>query len=89
MLVRSLALDAGAQGVEREVSQVLGVVVFARNECVEPAGQPIDRGIEVWILFIGEDDVEVAVQLGGSELSEVLGYEGEAYQVGLGALQSR
>lgn len=57
---------------------MFGIVVLARDEGVQAASQPVDGRVERGIIVVGEDDVEVAVELGGGKLVKVLGHEGEA-----------
>lgn len=68
---------------------MLGVVVFAGDEGVEAAGQPVYRGVEGRVILVGKDDVEVAVELGGSGLTEAPADEREADQIALRALERR
>ena len=79
-------LGASAQGVHGKVLEVLGVVIVTRGEGVEATSEAIDWQLEIEVIVVGEDDVETPVQLGGGELMEVLGDEGEADEVGLRAL---
>lgn len=87
-LVGSLSLAAGAEGVEREVLKVLGIVVVTRDKGIEAPGESINRGVEGRVVLVGEDNVEVSVQLGSGEVSEMLGDEGNADEVALRALAS-
>lgn len=65
---------------------MLGIIIITGGEGVEAAGQPVDGRVEGEVIVVGEDDVEVPVQLGGGELVEMLGDEGDADEVSLGAL---
>lgn len=62
------------------------VVVVARNESLQPSSQPVDRRVVRGVILVGKDNVEVAIQLGGSEVLKVLGNERQADQIRLGAL---
>jgi len=66
---------------------MLAIVVLACDEGVQTTGQAIDRDVEGRIVFVGEDDVEVAVELGSGKLSEVLRHERQADPVTLRALR--
>ncbi len=65
---------------------MLGIVVVACDKGVKPAGKAINRRVECRVIFIGEDDVELSIKLGGSEVAEVFGYEREADDVALRAV---
>lgn len=53
------------------------IVVVACDKGIEAAREAVDGRVVAGFLVVGEDDVEVAVQLGGSQVAEVLGDEGE------------
>lgn len=42
---------------------MLGIVVFAGGEGVKATCQSINRRVEIHIVIIGENDVEVSIQL--------------------------
>lgn len=65
---------------------MLGVVVVAGHEGLEAAGQAVDGRIERGVIFVGEHDVEVSIELGGSKVAEVFGDESEANKIALAAL---
>lgn len=64
------------------------IVIVASNERLESSGQPVDRRVVRGVILVGEDNVKVAIELGGGKIVEVLGDKGQADQIGLGALQS-
>ena len=57
---------------------MLAIVVLACDEGVQTTGQAIDRDVEGRIVFVGEDDVEVSVQLRRRKVSKVLRDERQA-----------
>lgn len=75
-----------AQGVHGQVLEMLGIVVIACGEGIETTSKPIDGRFEADIIVVGEYDVEAPIQLGRCERVEVLGDEGKADEIGLGAL---
>lgn len=87
--VRRLSLVAGAQGVKRYVSEVFRVVIVTRDECLQSACQTIYWRVEGGIVLVGKNNVEIAIQLGGSQRSEVVGYERQADKFWLMALRLR
>lgn len=88
-LVGHLPLMACAQGIERQISQMLRIVVVTGDESVEASSEPVDGAFEGGVIFIGEDDVELAVEQGGGEIAEASGYESQADEIALGALRGR
>lgn len=65
---------------------MLSVIVVACDKGIQATSQAVNGGVECGIILVGEDDVEVSVQLGGCKLVEVPGDEGKADQVALGAM---
>ena len=82
MPICAFTLISSTQCLQNDLSQVLCIVVFARDESVQPTCQPIDGRVVGWIIFIWEDDMEVAIQLLCGDISEVLRNEGEGNEVG-------
>jgi hypothetical protein len=82
MSICTFALISSTQCLQNDLSQVLCIVVFARDEGVQPACQPIDGRVVGGIIFVWEDDVEAAVQLLCGDISEVLRNKGEGNEVG-------
>lgn len=85
-LVGCFGFVAGAESVQRQVSQVLSIVVVASHKSVETAGQAVYGRVVFGVIFVWEDNMEIAIELGGSEFSAVSRHEGKAYQIGLGAV---
>lgn len=82
MTICALALGSSTQRLKYNLSQVLGIIVIARNKGMQPARKSIDRQI-VWILVrIWKNDAEAAIQLFCSDISEVFRYEAEGNEVG-------
>lgn len=71
-----LSFDAGTQSVHREVLQVLSIVIFAGGEGIQATSQPVNRGFNVDIIVIGENDVEAAIELGCCQLTEPSRHQG-------------
>jgi len=71
-LVSGLGLVASAKGVEREVSEMVRIVVVARDEGIEAAGEPIYGRVEGRVIFVRENDVEISIELRGREFPAVL-----------------
>lgn len=67
-----LALHASAQGVHGEVLKVLRIVVVARREGIEASGQAIYGRVEANVVIVWENDVKVAIELGGGEFAAAL-----------------
>jgi len=65
---------------------VFRIVVVARDERVETAGESVDWGVECRVVFIGEDNVEVAIELGCGELPKMLRDQREADEITLRAV---
>lgn len=63
------------------------IVIFTRDECLQAACQPVYWRVEGGIVLVGEDDMEIAIQLGGSQRSEVVGDERQADELWLMALR--
>lgn len=66
---------------------MFGIVIIARGEGIEATSEAVNGTFEPQVIFIGEEDVEAAVQMGGGELVEVLRDECDADEIGLGALR--
>lgn len=88
-LVCDLSLVARAEGVKKELAEVAAIIVIAGDECVQSASKTIDGRIEGGVVVVGEDDVEVAIEVSGRQVAEMPRNEGEADEVGLGALGRR
>lgn len=65
---------------------MLCVVVLAGGKGVEPAGQTVDRRLQIQIVVVRKNYMKIPVELGRGELVEVLGDEGNADEVRLRAL---
>lgn len=85
--VRRLSLVAGTQGIKRYVSEVFRIVIFTRDEGLQAACQPVYWRVEGGVVLVGEDNVEIAIQLGGSQRPEVVGDERQADELWLMALR--
>lgn len=68
---------------------MLGIIIIAGGESIKTAGKTVDGRVEVEVVIVGEDDVEVPVQLGRGEFVEMAGDESKTYQIALGALDER
>lgn len=86
LLVGQLSLFAGADSVEIDLAQVLGMVVVARGEGLQAGGQTVERVIG-GVVVVGEDDLEATIEFGSSKLAEVLVGEGQTDEVRLGHLR--
>lgn len=84
--VSSFPLVTGTKGVERKISEMLRIVVVARRKGIQPTSQTIDGGVERRVILVGENDVELAIQLGSGQFSALFGGKGEADEVGLGTV---
>lgn len=85
--VRRFSLVAGAQGIKRYVSEVFRIVIVTGDESLQAACQPVYWRVEGGIVLVGEDNVEIAIQLCGSQRSEVFGDERQADELWLMALR--
>jgi Ni2+-binding GTPase involved in maturation of urease and hydrogenase len=66
---------------------VVGIVVIARGEGIKAARKTINGRVEAKVVIVRKDDVEVSVELSGSEFAETFRYESDADEVGLCALE--
>lgn len=65
---------------------MLGVVVITGYESFEATGKTVDGRVKGWVIFVGKDYVEDAIQLRRSQLVELPADEGEADKVALRTL---
>lgn len=86
-LVSMLGFSPGAHSVHGQFLEVFGIVIIARGEGIEATSEAVNGTFESQVIFIGEEDVETAVQMRRGELMEVLRDECDADEIGLGALQ--
>ena len=68
---------------------MFGVIIIAGGKSIKAASKTVDGGIEVEIVIVGEDNVEVPVELSRGEFVEVTGDKSKAYQIALGALDEK
>lgn len=59
------------------------MIVVARRKRLETVGKTVDRGLVRRVVIIWEDNVEAAVELGGSKLAEVLVGKDQANEISL------
>ena len=85
-LVRHFAFMSRAQRIHGDVSQMLGIVVFAGCESIQATSEAIYGRVEVEVVIVGEDDLEAAVEDSGCDLVKMLGDEGDADEICLRAL---
>jgi hypothetical protein len=85
-LIGLLSFDTRTQGVHGKILEVFGIVVFTRSEGIETSGQSINWRIKVPIIVIGENDVEVAIELRCSQFMKLPRHKCQANKVSLGAL---
>ena len=62
------------------------IVVVACGKGVESAGEPVDGRLKGRVLFVGKDNVEIAIELLGSKVAKVSRDQRQADEFGLGAL---
>lgn len=89
MAICAFSFIASTQCFQYDLSQMFGVIVLARNKCVQTACQAIDWRFVGGIIFIRKDYVESSIQLLCGKVSEVFADEGEGdeiYRGGLGRL---
>lgn len=87
--VRRLSLVASTQSIKRYVSEVFRIVIIAGDEGLQTARQPVYWRIEGGVVLIGKDNVEISIQLGCGQGSEVFGDERQADKLWLMALRLR
>ena len=85
-LVGQLSLVTGTVGIEGKVPEMFAVVVGARHKRIEAPGEPVDGGVVGRVILVGEDDVEVSIELDGGQLPEVSRDKREADEIVLGAV---
>lgn len=77
LLISSFTLVTGTESVERNISEVLGIVVVAGHKGIQAASQTINGGVERRVILVRENDVELAIQLGSGQVSALFGDKGE------------
>jgi hypothetical protein len=82
MPICSFALISSTQCLQNDLPQVLCIVVFARDERIQAASQPINGRLVGGVIFVWENDVEASIQSLCGDISEVLRDEGEGNEVG-------
>lgn len=87
--IRTFSLIATTQRVQGDLAHVLRIIVLARHEGIQSTSQAVDGRVVRRIIFIGEYDMEVSVQLFSGKVSESLRDEGEGDQVGRRGLSGK
>ena len=65
---------------------MLGIVIFAGDKGIEAAGKSINGGVKGRVILVGENYVEIAIELGTGEVFKVPTDKSEADEVALGAM---
>lgn len=84
--IGAFGLVAGADSLEDDFAQILGIVVVAGDKSIETAGEVVNVVVVGRIVVVGEDNVEAAVETLGGEIAKVTGDEGEGDEVCDGSL---